>query len=618
MRTLLWLALAGAAPAAAQPRTYANPIDIDCRYNFEQINDRISYRTGADPAIVTHRGRYYLFQTLADGYWSSDDLVRWRFVRPSRWPMQSIVAPAVWSDGERILILPSTMEPAAILSTTDPESGRLDFFVRRTPPIPGQVRPGEEDRITPANGKLPPGPWDPALFKDDDGRWYLYWNSSNVFPLYAAEVAFADGRMTWRSAPQPVLRLHPQAHGWERFGRDHSGALPDGTPIQPFVEGAWMTKVAGRYYLQYGAPGTEYNAYANGTYVADRPLGPFTYAPYNPVAYKPGGFVQGAGHGSTFRDRHGNWWNSGTPWIGSNWPFERRIGLWPARFFADGQMAVSTRFGDFPHFAPTTAVTDPERLFTGWMLLSYRKPAVASSSQGGFAAGSVTDEDPRSFWVAGANRAGETLSVDLGGARTLRAVQVNFADYRSNRFADGEDVYTEFALESSLDGRRWTPLARTEPPRRDRPNAYFELPRPVPARFVRYVHGHVGAATLAISDLRVFGSAGGRAPAMPRAVRAVRDADPRNARLRWAGVRGAVGYNVLWGVRPDRLTLTYQRWADAGTTLDLRALNRGVAYWVAVEAFDESGVSRRSRPVRIAGPAGDGPGPSRPGPASRR
>jgi len=64
-------------------------------------------------------------------------------------------------------------------------------------------------------------------------------------------------------------------------------------------------------------------------------------------------------------------------------------------------------------------------------------------------------------------------------------------------------------------------------------------------------------------------------------------------------VKGAVGYNVLWGVRPDRLTLAYQRWADQGPALELRALNTGVDYWVAVEAFDESGVSRRTRPVRI-------------------
>ncbi len=30
------------------PRTYVNPIDIDYRYNFEQHNEGISYRSGAD------------------------------------------------------------------------------------------------------------------------------------------------------------------------------------------------------------------------------------------------------------------------------------------------------------------------------------------------------------------------------------------------------------------------------------------------------------------------------------------------------------------------------------------------------------------------------------------
>jgi hypothetical protein len=72
-----------------------------------------------------------------------------------------------------------------------------------------------------------------------------------------------------------------------------------------------MTKHGGKYYLQYAAPGTQHNVYANGTYVGDHPLGPFTYAPYNPVSYKPGGFMAGAGHGNTFRDRFGNYWNTG-------------------------------------------------------------------------------------------------------------------------------------------------------------------------------------------------------------------------------------------------------------------------------------------------------------------
>jgi hypothetical protein len=278
---------------------------------------------------------------------------------------------------------------------------------------------------------------------------------------------------------------------------------------------------------------------------------------------------------------------------------ERRIVMYPARFYPDGQMAASSRFGDFPHYAPTAKVEDPESLFTGWMLLSYRKPASASTTMGEFAADRVTDENPRTFWVAGANRAGETLTVDLGAAKTLRAVQVNFADYKSNRYADAPDIYTEFELQSSLDGERWSPLAKTEAPRRDRPNAYLELPAPVQARYVRYVHGHVGAANLAISDIRVFGSAGGKPPATPAGVTARRDTDQRNAHVAWKPVRSAVGYNVLWGIRPDRLTLTYQRWADQGTALELRALNVGQGYWVAVEAFDENGVSRRSKPVRI-------------------
>jgi xylan 1,4-beta-xylosidase len=91
---------------------------------------------------------------------------------------------------------------------------------------------------------------------------------------------------------------------------------------------------------------------------------------------------------------------------------------------------------------------------------------------------------------------------------------------------------------------------------------------------------------------------------MPGAVTAVREKDQRNARVTWRKVPGVVGYNVMWGVRPDRLTLTYQvladeLGADPTAKLDIRALNLGVGYYAAVEAFNETGVSRRSKPVRI-------------------
>ncbi len=186
---------------------------------------------------------------------------------------------------------------------------------------------------------------------------------------------------------------------------------------------------------------------------------------YNPISYKPGGFVTGAGHGNTFQDNFGNFWNTGTCWLGVNWNFERRIVMFPAGFDADGQMFVNTRFGDLPHFLPTGKWADKDALFTGWMLLSYRRPASASSSREGFPATAVTDEDPRTFWVAGRNSAGETLTIDLEAERTVRALQVNYADYQSNLYESGPGVFTQFRIDHSKDGRRWERLA--DPGRRE-------------------------------------------------------------------------------------------------------------------------------------------------------
>jgi xylan 1,4-beta-xylosidase len=577
------------ARSSPPSRTYCNPLDVDYRYNYEQINEGISYRSGADPVIVPHRGAYYLFATLAAGYWRSTDLATWTHVSPSRWPLQDMVAPAALGFGDTIVIKPATFDVGSILYTTAPASGRVEFYNRLLPPLPdysGDSLPGRPGAA---------GPWDPAFFRDDDGRWFLYWGSSNVYPLFGLELD-PRTRLTYVGRPAPLLRLDPAAHGWERFGEDHRD-----TSIAPYVEGAWMTKHGGRYYLQYGAPGTEHNVYATGAYVGANPLGPFTYGPWNPVAYKPGGFVVGAGHGNTFQDFGGRWWMTGTPWIGRNWNFERRIALFPAAFDRDGQMHASTRFGDFPHRVAGAPDERPERLFTGWMLLSYRKRAVASSARDSFPASNVTDENPRTIWVAGANRAGETLTLDLGRAYTLRALQVNFADYRSGRYGTDSVYPARFRLRVSSDGRVWHTAADLSRSTRDRPNAYVELPTPVRARWVRYEHVHVGAANLAISDLRVFGNRddGALTSATPADVGARRGTDARNAVVSWAPVAGAVGYNVRWGIAPDRLYETYQRWADQGPSVELRALTVGQRYWVAVESFDEQGVSVLSPPVGV-------------------
>jgi len=233
------------------------------------------------------------------------------------------------------------------------------------------------------------------------------------------------------------------------------------------------------------------------------------------------------------------------------------------------------------------------------MLLSYRKPATATSGADGFPAANVTDENPRTFWVAGANKEGESVTIDLQRAFDVKAVQVNYTDYKNNIFASDQSVYTQFRLFASADGKTWEKVADLTDEKRDRPNAYVELAKPVRARYVKYEHVYTAGPNLAISDIRVFGNGSGKAPKTPSKFTVRRDADPRGAFVQWEPVRGAVGYNVVWGIAKDKLYQTYQVFADEANPLEIRALNVGQSYWFAIEAFDENGVSAQSVPLYI-------------------
>ena len=156
------------------------------------------------------------------------------------------------------------------------------------------------------------------------------------------------------------------------------------------------------------------------------------------------------------------------------------------------------------------------------MLLSCKKPCAASTERNEFEAANLTDENVRSFWVAGTNSAGQWATIDLLREYDVEAFQVNYTDYQSDIFGDGS----------------------------------------------------------------------GAPPATPANLRVERHPDARDATLRWEAVPDAVGYNILWGIVRDNLYQTYQVWADAGQTLELRALNLGQDYYFAIEAFNENGVSK--------------------------
>lgn len=250
--------------------TYCNPIDIDYSYMSHYAFRNVSYRSGADPSVVRYKDGYYMFVTRSHGYWYSKDMSNWKFITPQSWYFNGSNAPAAWPTEDEILVLGDPSGINAMIKTDNPKLGdwKTTYSV-----IPHTLH-------------------DPAIFVDDDKRVYVYEGSSNVFPIKGLEL---DPNKNYVPIGEPVdlITLHPEEHGWERFGENHS------SDVEPFIEGPWMTKHKGKYYLQYAAPGTQWNVYADGVYVGDNPLGPFTYAPYNPISYKPGGFLNGAGHGST-------------------------------------------------------------------------------------------------------------------------------------------------------------------------------------------------------------------------------------------------------------------------------------------------------------------------------
>ena len=564
---IAWLMLlfVGSLHAQYRTTTYCNPLNLDFTYPFHNSHLGKSYRSGADPAVVEFRGEYYMFVTRSWGYWHSKDLLNWDFITPEKWYFEGCNAPAAHNYKDSILYVCGNPSGAmSILYTDNPKRG--DW--KAVPSVLHDLQ-------------------DPALFIDDDERAYMYWGSSNRWPIRGKELDMKNKFLPIAKKPDSLLFLRPDIHGWERFGENHT------SDIKPFIEGAWMTKHNGKYYLQYAAPGTQFNVYGDGVYVGKSPLGPFQYAAHNPFCYKPGGFATGAGHGSTVCGPGGIYWHFGTIHLSINYKFERRLCMFPTFFDEDGVMYSDTYFGDYPHYSPDQVSRQTTSGgFRGWMLLSYGKPVKASSQLESYPVENVTDENLKTFWVAGKNDDKQWVEIDLEEVSDVYALQLNFFDYEETGFwGRMPNLRQRYLVEASVDGARWRVLVDYRNSFRDAPHNYIELDQPIEARYIRYRHHYVPGKNLAMGNIRVFGLGRGKKPATVKGFTVVREADERNVRISWKAVKGAQGYNVLWGVAPDKLYSSWMVYGD--NSLDLRALTVGQKYYFAIEAFNENGISQR-------------------------
>ena len=533
---------------------WCNPLDLNYRLRLEAP----SRREAADPVILLFKGSYYLFASKAGGYWSSPDLLTWSFITTPELPLEDY-APAAAVIGDAVYFMASFNERRPIYRSADPASGHWET----------------------ANPLFPFPVSDPALFCDDDGRIFLYWGLGRNGPIRGIELDAAHNLNPLGSAIDLITGDTIQ-HGWERRGDNNE--LADA----PYIEGAWMTKHDGHYYLQYAAPGTQFRGYADGVYVSNRPLGPFVYGPNNPFSIKPAGFISGAGHGCTFQDMHGQWWHVSTMVIAEKHKFERRLGLFPAGFDASGVLFVRTGMADYPHRLDDLPVLPNDRWLPAAMLLSDRCPITASSSQAEHPPDMAVDENVKTYWVPSSLGQEPWLQVDLGPGCTVESVQVNFAEHEAHRFGWIAGRGYRYKVAGSSDGSRWTDIVDRTNATRETPHNFDLLTAPVKARYVRVVFLAVPEGRVAVSGVRVFGRGSGVPPAVVTGTSAARDPnDSCSATVRWAAALGATGYLLRFGEAPDKLYQSQE--VLNGTKVVIHRLNRDQNYFFAVDAFNHSG-----------------------------
>ncbi|MGZ3754048.1 MAG: family 43 glycosylhydrolase [Mucilaginibacter sp.] len=544
--------------AQQRSQSFCNPLNLNYRFSYDRS---ASYREAADPVIHLFKNKYFLYASKSGGYWYSDDMVKWTF-RPSVTLPVEDYAPTVETIHDTVFFIASK-GVSKIFYNTDPLTDKWKVY----------------------NSRFPIYMTDPALFKDDDGRVYFYYGCSNRDPIQGVELnpkKFLDTT----GKPTTLIEHHFKDYGWEEPGEKNDGGK-DG-----WNEGSWMNKHNGKYYLQYAAPGTEFKVYGDGVYVSDKPLGPFSYMPNSPFSSKPGGFINGAGHGCTFQDKYGNYWHVATMTISVRHMFERRIGLFPAFFDKDGLLNCLTGFGDYPMQMPNRKMDyEKESLFANWMLLSYHKPVTASSELPGHQAALACNEDVRNWWSATTGNSGEWLQIDLQQLCTVNALQVNFADEGSRLKAGNIVRPYQYIISVSDDGKRWSNVVDKSKNTADVTHDYIVLPKAVKARYIKISNIQVPDGNFSISGFRVFGKGSGVLPKAVDGVSVQREAtDTRRARINWKPVEGATGYVVYYGTAKNKLYHSVMVYGE--NSLDLLGLNKDVPYFFRIDSFNENGISK--------------------------
>jgi len=495
-----------AAPVIGKSARYCNPLPIEA-----------SSRDGSpqginlgDVTVVREANRYYLFAT-GGGAWVSSNLVDWKYQ-------------AVEVRGGRVPVAPHVVKYRGAFYM----SGNSAPLYKASDILgPYElVGPWKNEKGEPWTGVSNGTPWtgafDVDIFIDDDHKPYLYFPGRSTDGIYVAPLNPED-LTRFAAAPKRLFGFQPE-HRWERWGESNEYAH------EAWIEGPWMFKRNGIYYLQYSGSGTQWLSYATGVYTARSPLGPFTYAPGNPVLRKTTGVVTGPGHGCVVQGPDGNWWQFYTIVL-SNPPGGRRLGMDPIGFDAKGNMFV--RASETPQWAPGVVANPAKNGDSGSIPLTINKlrnmhqQGRFSSQMPGRDAAYAVDNSNGTWWEPAEDDAQPSLTIDLGSTTEFAPEQLFAVDSSRIEFVAGRGGFGapggrgaaaqkptgstafRYKIEASRDSRTFTTILDKTGSGVTKYTEFDELP-PTQCRYVRLTvtdWPHIVNSPLGIMEFTVFGTA---------------------------------------------------------------------------------------------------------------
>ncbi len=396
-------------------KTYCNPLPIPQIPKAEETwkvmaftgEEPRDYRSISDPSVLYHDGKWYLYPSYGMA-WVSEDFIHWEHHRTNPYNMN--YSPCVIPFRGKYLMTGHSHG----LYEGDTPLGDFRF-------LGNFIKPDGSEFV----------PADQYLFLDDDGRLYMYFCSlregahkrSFITGTYACELDTEDPRRL-KSDIVCIHEFNPD-NEWERYGEHRQNTLTG------WIEGQWMYKKNGRYYLIYAASGTEYSAYVMAAYYSDEgPLSGFVLQKNNPITEQRYGLNRGAGHGCVTEGPNGTLWAFYTISMAYTHMYERRIGMDLLAINEDGEIYAPHGITDTPQFAPGYMPDPVKENSAGLYPLTCRQRGMARASSYvyGHEAFHALDENMQTFWEPKPEDASPALEVKLQAPYLVSAMRVMWRD----------------------------------------------------------------------------------------------------------------------------------------------------------------------------------------------